>query len=295
MGFWIAVGVIVLLLILVFATGGLRVATEYERGVVFRFGRLIDLKGPGIFLMIPFGVDRLVRVDLRVITLEVPPQEVITSDNVTTKVNAVIYFQVVDPRSAVTRVFNYVNATSQIAQTTLRAVLGQSTLDELLGNRDKINQELQRIIDEQTEPWGIKVSLVEIKDVELPQTMQRAMAKQAEAEREKRAKIINAEGEFQASQTLANAARVISSQPSALQLRFLQTLVEIGYEKNTTVIFPIPIELIRPILEAGGRGIPTPGPQAAPAPAAPEEPMPAPEPLPAAPGPETTTGAGGTG
>ena len=278
MGVFIGLAVVVLFLIVLFATGGLRVATEYERGVVFRFGRLIDLKGPGIFVIIPFGVDRLVRVDLRVITLEVPPQEVITSDNVTTKVNAVIYFQVIDPRSAVTRVFNYVNATSQIAQTTLRAVLGQSTLDELLGGRDKINHELQRIIDEQTEPWGIKVSLVEIKDVELPQTMQRAMAKQAEAEREKRAKIINAEGEFQASQTLANAAQIISSQPSALQLRFLQTLVEIGYEKNTTVIFPIPIELIRPILEAQGMpGMP-------PAPAAPP-PTPAPTPAPEPPAP----------
>ena len=260
-GVWIAIGIVVLVLALVFTTGGIRVAAEYERGVVFRFGRLINLKGPGLFLIIPFGVDRLVKIDLRVITLEVPPQEVITSDNVTTKVNAVIYFQVVDPRAAVTRVFNYVNATSQIAQTTLRAVLGQSTLDELLGQRDKINQELQKIIDDQTEPWGIKVSAVEIKDVELPQTMQRAMAKQAEAEREKRAKIINADGEFQASQTLANAARVISSEPGALQLRFLQTLVEIGYEKNTTVIFPIPIELIRPILDAhnDGRGpLPTP-------------------------------------
>jgi regulator of protease activity HflC (stomatin/prohibitin superfamily) len=269
-GLVIAVVVVVVFLGLIFATGGLRVAAEYERGVVFRFGRLIDLKGPGLFLIIPFGVDRLVRIDLRVITLEVPPQEVITNDNVTTKVNAVIYFQVLDPRAAVTRVFNYVNATSQIAQTTLRAVLGQSTLDDLLGNRDKVNQELQRIIDEQTEPWGIKVSVVEIKDVELPQTMQRAMAKQAEAEREKRAKIINADGEFQASQTLANAARVISSEAGALQLRFLQTLTEIGYEKNTTVIFPIPLELIRPILEAADRAAEPASPApAAPAPAAP--------------------------
>jgi len=272
-GVWVAIGIVVVVLALVFTTGGIRVAAEYERGVVFRFGRLIDLKGPGLFLIIPFGVDRLVKIDLRVITLEVPPQEVITSDNVTTKVNAVIYFQVVDPRAAVTRVFNYVNATSQIAQTTLRAVLGQSTLDELLGQREKINQELQKIIDDQTEPWGIKVSAVEIKDVELPQTMQRAMAKQAEAEREKRAKIINADGEFQASQTLANAARVISSEPGALQLRFLQTLVEIGYEKNTTVIFPIPIELIRPILDAADKGVP-----AALSPPAPVAPAPEPQP-----------------
>ena len=270
-GVIVALVVVVFVLILVFATGGLRVAAEYERGVVFRFGRLIDLKGPGLFLIIPFGVDRLVRIDLRVITLEVPPQEVITNDNVTTKVNAVIYFQVLDPRAAVTRVFNYVNATSQIAQTTLRAVLGQSTLDDLLGNRDKVNQELQRIIDEQTEPWGIKVSVVEIKDVELPQTMQRAMAKQAEAEREKRAKIINADGEFQASQTLANAAQVISSQAGALQLRFLQTLTEIGYEKNTTVIFPIPLELIKPILEAGSQDGSTPPRPVTPAMPAPKE------------------------
>jgi regulator of protease activity HflC (stomatin/prohibitin superfamily) len=181
----------------------------------------------------------------------VPPQEVITKDNVTAKVNAVIYFQVVDARKAVVQVLNYINASSQIAQTTLRAVLGQSTLDELLAERDRINQNLQKIIDEQTEPWGIKVSVVEIKDVELPSTMQRAMAKQAEAEREKRAKIINADGEFQASQTLANAAQVISSQQGALQLRFLQTMVEIGAEKNTTIILPLPIELIRPLLDAG--------------------------------------------
>src|SRR3982075_1743115 len=239
--------IIVLALIIVFSS--LRIANEYERGVVFRLGRLIQLKGPGLFFIIPFGIDRLVKIDLRVITLEVPPQEVITNDNVTAKVNAVIYFQVIDPQRAVTQVLNYINATSQISQTTLRAALGQATLDDLLANREKINQNLQKIIDEQTEPWGIKVAVVEIKDVELPSTMQRAMAKQAEAEREKRAKIINAEGEFQASQTLANAAQIISSQQGALQLRFLQTLVEIGYEKNTTIVFPIPIDLIRPILD----------------------------------------------
>jgi regulator of protease activity HflC (stomatin/prohibitin superfamily) len=241
--------VVILVIALVAIFSSVRIAAEYERGVVFRLGRLIGLKGPGLFLIIPFGVDRLVKIDLRVITLEVPPQEVITKDNVTAKVNAVIYFQVVDARKAVVQVLNYINASSQIAQTTLRAVLGQSTLDELLSERDRINQNLQKIIDEQTEPWGIKVSTVEIKDVELPQTMQRAMAKQAEAEREKRAKIINADGEFQASQTLANAAQVISSQPGALQLRFLQTMVEIGSEKNTTIILPLPIELIRPLLE----------------------------------------------
>jgi len=247
----IVIGVIVLLaLIVVFSS--LRIANEYDRGVVFRLGRLIGLKGPGLYFIIPFGVDRVVRIDLRVITLEVPPQEIITKDNVTTKVNAVLYFQVIDARRAVVQVLNYINATSQISQTTLRAVLGQSTLDELLAERDIINQKLQKIIDDETEPWGIKVTRVEIKDVELPSTMQRAMAKQAEAEREKRAKIINADGEFQASQTLANAAQVISSQQGALQLRFLQTLVEIGVEKNTTIILPIPLELIRPILDAEG-------------------------------------------
>ena len=228
----------------ILAFSSLRIANEYERGVVFRLGRLIGLRGPGLFFIIPFGVDRLVKIDLRVITLEVPPQEVITNDNVTAKVNAVIYFQVIDARKAVTQVLNYINATSQIAQTTLRAALGQATLDELLANREKINQNLQKIIDEQTEPWGIKVAVVEIKDVELPTTMQRAMAKQAEAEREKRAKIINADGEFQASQTLANAAAVISSQKGALQLRFLQTMVEIGSEKNTTVVFPLPVDIL---------------------------------------------------
>jgi regulator of protease activity HflC (stomatin/prohibitin superfamily) len=246
----LAVVAVVLLLIVIVVFSSLRIANEYERGVVFRLGRLIPLKGPGLFFIIPFGVDRLVKIDLRVITLEVPPQEVITNDNVTAKVNAVIYFQVVDAQRAVTQVLNFINATSQIAQTTLRAALGQATLDELLANREKINQNLQKIIDEQTEPWGIKVAVVEIKDVELPSTMQRAMAKQAEAEREKRAKIINADGEFQASQTLANAAAVISTQSGALQLRFLQTLVEIGQEKNTTIVLPIPIELFRPILDA---------------------------------------------
>jgi regulator of protease activity HflC (stomatin/prohibitin superfamily) len=245
----LAVLAVIVVLALVIAISSIRIINEYERGVVFRLGRLIPLKRAGLNFIIPFGIDRLVKMDLRTITLEVPPQEIITNDNVTAKVNAVIYFQVIDAQKAVTQVLNYINATSQIAQTTLRAALGQATLDELLANRDKINQNLQKIIDEQTEPWGIKVAVVEIKDVELPSTMQRAMAKQAEAEREKRAKIINAEGEFQASQTLANAAQIISSQPGALQLRFLQTLVEIGYEKNTTIVFPIPIDLIRPILD----------------------------------------------
>ncbi len=258
----VAVLAVIVFLALVVAISAIRIINQYERGVVFRLGRLIALRKPGLNFIIPFGIDRLVKMDMRVITLEVPPQEIITNDNVTAKVNAVIYFQVIDAQKAVTEVLNYINATSQIAQTTLRAALGQATLDELLANRDKINQNLQKIIDEQTEPWGIKVAVVEIKDVELPSTMQRAMAKQAEAEREKRAKIINAEGEFQASQTLANAAQVISSQQGALQLRFLQTLVEIGYEKNTTIVFPIPIDLIRPILDVvprkPGDGPPSP-------------------------------------
>src|SRR2546427_12025334 len=247
--FSIGLIVVILVVALIALFSSLRIAAEYERGVVFRLGRLIPLKGPGLFFIIPFGIDRLVKIDLRTITLEGPPQEVITNDNVTAKVNAVIYFQVVDAQRAVTQVLNCINAASQIAQTTLRAALGQATLDDLLANREKINQNLQKIIDEQTEAWGIKVAVVEIKDVELPSTMQRAMAKQAEAEREKRAKIINADGEFQASQTLANAAAVISSQPGALQLRFLQTMVEIGSEKNTTIILPLPIELIRPLID----------------------------------------------
>src|SRR6478735_8470413 len=222
---------------------------QYERGVVFRLGRLIALRQPGLNFIIPFGIDRLVKMDMRVITLEVPPQEIITNDNVTAKVNAVIYFQVIDAQRAVTEVLNYINATSQIAQTTLRAALGQATLDELLANRDKINQNLQKIIDEQTEPWGIKVAVVEIKDVELPSTMQRAMAKQAEAEREKRARVLLAQGEYQAAQTLADAAALISKEPAALQLRYLQTLIEIGVDKNTTIVFPLPIDLIEPLTE----------------------------------------------
>jgi regulator of protease activity HflC (stomatin/prohibitin superfamily) len=247
MGPTIAIAVI-LLIILVVAVNSIRIAREYERGVVFRLGRLINLKGPGLFLILPFGVDRLIKIDLRVITLVVPPQEVITNDNVTVKVSAVIFFQVVDARSAVTRVFSFREATFQIAQTTLRAVLGQHSLDDLLAKRESINQDLQQIIDQQTEPWGIKVSAVEVKDVELPQTMQRAIARQAEAEREKRAKIIAAEGEFQAAQTLANAAQVISTQPAALALRYMQTLLDLSSEKSSIIVFPIPIELIRPLL-----------------------------------------------
>jgi regulator of protease activity HflC (stomatin/prohibitin superfamily) len=246
----IVIVLVVILVVLVLAAASIRVAKEYERGVVFRLGRLIELKGPGLFLIFPFGIDRLTKVDLRVITLEVPPQEVITSDNVTVKVSAVIFFQVLDARSAINAVFNFVMATSQIAQTTLRAVLGQSSLDELLGQRDKINKTLQAIIDRQTEPWGVKVSAVEVKDAELAPTMVRALARQAEAEREKRAKIIATEGEFQAAQTLADAAQVISTQPAALALRYMQTLLDMGSNQNATIVFPIPIELIRPLLAA---------------------------------------------
>jgi regulator of protease activity HflC (stomatin/prohibitin superfamily) len=223
------------LLVLPIVGATVKIVQEYERGVIFRLGRLAGAKGPGLFLIIPF-VDRMVKMDLRVVTLEVPPQEIITRDNITIKVSAVLYFRVVDPEHAVTRVADYRQATFQIAQTTLRSVLGQSEMDELLAQRDQINLRLQQIIDEQTEPWGMKVSAVEVKDVELPESMQRAMARQAEAEREKRAKIIHAEGEFQASQTLANAAQVINSQESALQLRYLQTLQEMATEKNSTIL-----------------------------------------------------------
>jgi len=239
---------VVLIIILLFlALSGIRVVQEYERGVIFILGRLTGAKGPGLFWVPPI-ITRMVKVDLRIVTLTVPPQEVITRDNVTIKVTAVLYFYVVNPVAAVMKAFNYGQATTQIGQTTLRNVLGQSDLDELLSQRVKINQELQTIIDDYTEQWGIKVTAVEIKDVELPSTMQRAMAKQAEAEREKRAKIIHAEGELQASTQLAQAAGVIGSQSSALQLRYLQTLTEIAVEKNSTIIFPLPIDLIEPLL-----------------------------------------------
>jgi regulator of protease activity HflC (stomatin/prohibitin superfamily) len=232
------------------ASSSIRVFKEYERGVVFRLGRLTPLRGPGLVLIVPFGIDRVTRVDLRVVTLEVPPQEVITSDNVTVKVNAVIFFKVVDAQAAIIRVHSFFEATSQIAQTTLRAVLGQSTLDELLGGREKINEKLQLIIDRQTEPWGIKVGPVELKDAQLADSMVRALARQAEAEREKRAKIIATDGEFQAAQVLANAAEIISTQPAALALRYMQTLLDMGSNQNSTIVFPIPIELIRPLLAA---------------------------------------------
>ncbi|MBC7263091.1 MAG: slipin family protein [Chloroflexi bacterium] len=235
-------GLVVLLVIIL--SSAIKVVQEYERGVIFRLGRLMGAKGPGLFFIIPL-IDRMVKVDLRVVTVDVPAQDVITSDNVTVRVSAVLYFRVMDPSMAITQVENYRQATWQIAQTTLRSVLGQSQLDELLAHRDKINLRLQQIIDEQTEPWGIKVTLVEVKDVELPATMQRAMARQAEAEREKRAKIIHAEGELQASKQLAQAAHVIATEPASIQLRYLQTLTEIAVEKNSTIIFPVPIEFLK--------------------------------------------------
>ena len=240
--------VVVLALLFMFLNSAVKVVQEYERGVVFRIGRLAGARGPGLILLIP-GIERMVRVDLRVITMDVPTQEAITRDNVTVKVSAVVYFKVVDPENAVVKVLDYIRATSLIAQTTLRSVLGQSDLDELLSNRDQINQELQHIIDEQTEAWGIKVSAVEVRDVELPQTMQRAMARQAEAEREKRAKVIHAQGEFEASQQLAAAAQVIGGEPSALQLRYLQTLTEIAAEKNSTIVFPLPLDILKGFME----------------------------------------------
>jgi regulator of protease activity HflC (stomatin/prohibitin superfamily) len=240
---------IVVFLLLLFLISAIKVAREYERGIVFRLGRLLpEPKGPGLFILIPI-VDRMVKVDLRTITLNIPPQEVITKDNVPARVNAVAYFRIVEPKAAIVQIENFMVATSQIAQTTLRSVLGQHLLDELLSERDKINAILQEIIDEATSPWGIKVSIVEVKDVEIPGGMQRAMARQAEAERERRAKVINAEGEFQASERLKDAALVIEDHPIALQLRYLQTLLELGSSQSTTIVFPAPIELIKPFLE----------------------------------------------
>jgi regulator of protease activity HflC (stomatin/prohibitin superfamily) len=243
----IAVIVIVVLIIIMMAV---KIVTEYERGVIFRLGRLVGAKGPGLFLIIPF-IDRMIKVDLRVITMDVPSQEVITKDNVTVRVNAVVFFRVVDPESSVVKVLDYIRATSQISQTTLRNILGQSELDELLMQREKLNQMLQKIIDEHTDPWGVKVSTVEIKEVELSEEMKRSMAAQAEAERERRAKIIHAEGELQASEKLAQAAAVIGREPSAIQLRFLSTLTEIASEKNSTILFPIPIEFLKAFGRSG--------------------------------------------
>jgi regulator of protease activity HflC (stomatin/prohibitin superfamily) len=234
---------IVILAVFALLSTAIKITQEYERGVVFRLGRLVKAKGPGVIFLIPF-IDRMVRVDLRTVTLDVPSQEAITKDNVTVKVNAVAYFRVVDPERAIVAVEDFKRATYQIAQTSLRSVLGQSELDDLLMRRDVINQKLQQIIDEQTEPWGIKVSIVEVKDVELPDTLKRAMAIQAEAERNKRAKIIHAEGEYVASEQLTKAAEVIAHQPGAMQLRYLQTLLEIAAEKNSTIVFPIPMNLL---------------------------------------------------
>ncbi|MEJ2150846.1 MAG: slipin family protein [Chloroflexota bacterium] len=237
----LVVGLVVIAISLL--TSAVRVVQEYERGVIFRLGRLVGAKGPGLFFLVPI-IDRMVKMDLRVITLDIPSQEMITADNVTVKVNAVAYFRVIDPERAVVQVEDFYRATSQIAQTSLRSVIGEAHLDELLSHRERINEKLATIVDESTEPWGVKVSTVEVKDVELPQSMQRAMARQAEAEREKRAKIIHAEGEFQAAQQLLEAATTMSAEPTAMQLRYLQTLTEIAVEKNSTVIFPVPIDVI---------------------------------------------------
>jgi regulator of protease activity HflC (stomatin/prohibitin superfamily) len=243
------IGVVVFIfLVMIIASAAIKIAQEYERGVVFRLGRFTGVRGPGLFMMIPF-IERSVKVDLRVVTMDVPSQEAITKDNVTVKVNAVVYYRVVKPEDAVIKVFDHRYATSQIAQTTLRSVLGQSELDEVLAQREKINQTLQRIIDEQTDPWGVKVSIVEIKEVELPQTMQRAIMAQAEAERERRAKIVHAEGERQAAEKLAEAAKIMATQPMALQLRYLQTLTVIATDKTNTIVFPLPVDIIASLLK----------------------------------------------
>ncbi len=245
---WAVIGFLVIIIVPM----AIKIVQEYERGVIFRLGRLVGAKGPGLFLIIPF-VDRMVKVDLRVITMDVPSQEVITKDNVTVRVNAVVYLRVVDPEASVVKVLDHIRATSQISQTTLRNVLGQSELDELLASREKLNQMLQKIIDEQTDPWGVKVSTVEIKEVELPEAMKRSMAAQAEAERERRAKIIHAQGEFEASERLAQAGAIMAKEPVTLQLRYLQTLTEVASEKNSTLIFPVPIDLIKMFVDRGGK------------------------------------------
>ncbi|MGE5407810.1 MAG: slipin family protein [Syntrophothermus sp.] len=260
--------VVVLAILLVVLASAVRILREYERGVIFRLGRLIAQKGPGLILLIPF-VDRMVKVDLRTVTLNIPPQEVITRDNVPAGVNAVAYFRVIDPRKAITEVENFLVATSQISQTALRSVLGKAEFDQLLSERERLNEELQTIIDESTEPWGVKVTAVEIKDVEIPEQMQRAIARQAEAERERRAKIINSEGEFQAAQKLTDAADIISTNPASLQLRYLQTLLEIGSSQSTTVVFPLPMELLDAFVGRVPGGTPPPerkGPRPAPPP-----------------------------
>jgi regulator of protease activity HflC (stomatin/prohibitin superfamily) len=266
----VAGGVIVVLLFfaLIAIGSSVRVLREYERGVIFRLGRLIAQKGPGLILLIPL-IDRIVKVDLRTVTLNIPPQEVITRDNVPASVNAVAYFRVVDSNRAIVEVENFLLATSQIAQTALRSVLGKAEFDQLLSERERLNEQLQKIIDESTEPWGVKVTAVEIKDVEIPEQMQRAIARQAEAERERRAKIINSEGEYQAAQKLTDAADIISTNPASLQLRYLQTLLEIGSNQNTTVVFPLPMDVLRPFVEATERSGERPKPP---------PPAPAPEP-----------------
>jgi len=248
----LSVGLFVGLLAVVILLNAIRVVREYERLVVFRLGRLIGTKGPGLVLLFPI-IDRAVKVGLRTVTMDVPPQDIITRDNVTVKVNAVIYFRVIDAAQAVVQVENFLYATSQIAQTTLRSILGQQELDELLAEREKLNQALQQVIDRQTEPWGVKVTTVEVKNVDLPQEMQRAIARQAEAERERRAKVINAEGEYQASQRLAEAAAIIGREPAALQLRYLQTLAEIATENNSTTIFPVPVDFLRAFMSSADR------------------------------------------
>lgn len=245
--------IIIVVLVVLFLASAIRVLSEYERGVIFRLGRIIDTKGPGLIILIPI-VDRMVKIDMRIITMDVPPQDVITRDNVSIKVNAVIYFRVMSANSAVVEVENFLYATSQLAQTTLRSVCGQVELDEILSEREKINAQLQEILDRSTDPWGIKVTTVEVKHIDLPQEMQRAMAKQAEAERERRAKVINAEGEFQAAERLAEAGALIAKQPIALQLRYLQTLTVVAAENNSTTLFPIPIDLFKPFQSLIGKG-----------------------------------------
>ena len=246
--FGLGVPLTFLIIVLAIVISGIKILKEYERAVVFRLGRMVGARGPGITCIIP-GIEKMVKMDLRTVTMDIPPQDVITRDNVSVKVNAVLYFRVLEPNRAVVEVENYLFATSQLAQVTLRSVCGQAELDELLAERERINSRIQEILDQQTDPWGIKVVLVELKHIDLPQEMQRAMAKQAEAERERRAKVIHAEGEYQASQKLADAASVISQQPMALQLRFLQSLVEVASEKNSTTIFPVPIDLLAPFLK----------------------------------------------
>jgi regulator of protease activity HflC (stomatin/prohibitin superfamily) len=246
-GVVIAIVVLLIIFVGIALASGVRILREYERGVIFRLGRLIAQKGPGLIFLIPI-VDRMVRIDLRTVTLTVPPQEVISKDNVTVRVTAVAYFRVIDPNKAVTEVENFLLATSQIGQTTLRSVLGKAELDSLLSERERLNTELQQIIDEQTEPWGVKVTTVEVKDVELPADMQRAIARQAEAERERRAKIISADGEFQAAEKLSQAANIISQNPATLQLRYLQTLLDIGVNQNSTIVFPLPLDMVKPFL-----------------------------------------------